>query len=73
MPNQVDMNAALESFQAAYSKRYIIPVQCQLHNDLWVLKDDANGDTRWTFAQIEASGAVCAIVSVLTAEPYEGR
>lgn len=73
MPNQVDMSAALESFQAAFSKRYIMPTRCQLHDDLWVLKDDANGDTRWTFARIDAAGTVHAIVSVLPAEPYEGK
>jgi hypothetical protein len=67
------MNAALESFQAAYKGRFIRPLRCHLHNDLWVLKDDANGDTRWTFARIDATGTVHAIVSVLPAEPYEGK
>lgn len=72
MPNQVDMNEALESFQAAYSKRHIMPTRCRLQSDLWVLKDDANGEARLTFAQIDAAETVRAIVTVLPAEPYEG-
>lgn len=73
MPNQVDMNAALMSFQDAYKKRYIMPMRCALRSDLWILKDDADGETRLTYALIDNAGTVKGIVSVLPADPYEGK
>lgn len=73
MANEVDMSAALASFQGAYSKGLIRPVRCQLHGNLCMLKDNANGDTRFTFAQIDSTGDVHAIVSILPAEPYQGK
>lgn len=73
MPNQVDMNAALMSFQDAYKKRYIVPRRCALRSDLWILKDDANGEARLTYALIDDAGTVKGIVSVLPADPYEGK
>lgn len=73
MPNQVDMEAALQSFQQAYSKGYVKPTRCTLRRDLWVLRDDANGDSRLTFTQIDDKGVVRALISLLPAEPYEGE
>ncbi|SFC51473.1 hypothetical protein SAMN05216204_10720 [Massilia yuzhufengensis] len=67
------MEAALKSFQQAYSKGYIAPTRCKLRPDLWVLRDDANGDSRLTFTQIDDKGTVRALVSLLPAEPYEGK
>lgn len=69
MPAQVDIGAPQDSFQTALKMQYIMPTRCQLRSDLWVLQDDANSDTRFTFAQINAGGTVSAIVSVLPAEP----
>ena len=73
MANEVDMNAALASFQGAYSKGIIRPIRCQLHGNLCVLRDNANGDTRFTFARVDSTGDVHAIVSILPAEPYQGK
>lgn len=73
MANEVDMNAALASFQGAYSKGLIRPMRCQLHGNLCVLRDNANGDTRFTFARVDSNGDVHAIVSILPAEPYQGK
>jgi len=73
MSNEVDMNAALASFQAAYSRGLLRPTRCQLHGNLCVLRDNANGDTRFTFARLDSNGTVHGIVSILPAEPYQGE
>lgn len=73
MPNEVDMNAALTSFQAAYREGNIRPMRCKLHGNLCVLRDNANGDTRFTFARLDSTGDVHAIVAILPAEPYQGK
>lgn len=73
MANEVDMSTALASFQDAYSKRIIRPTRCKVHGNLCVLTDDANGDTRFTFARVDSAGKVHAIVSILPAEPYQDQ
>lgn len=73
MGNEVDMSAALESFQSAYSKGLIRPMRSQLHGNLCLVRDNANGDTRFTFARVDSTGVVHAIVAILPAEPYQGK
>ncbi|MCY0914036.1 GNAT family N-acetyltransferase [Massilia antarctica] len=66
-----DLFAALQSFQGALSQQIIFPQPCELARDLVVLKDDANGDPRLTFAIIENEIAK-AIAAYLMVEHNEG-
>ncbi|MGZ5198256.1 MAG: GNAT family N-acetyltransferase [Telluria sp.] len=66
-----DLFAALQSFQGALTQGIIFPRRCALSSDLLVLKDDANGDPRLTFAAVE-NGVVKAIAAYLMVEPNKG-
>lgn len=66
-----DPNEGLISFISAFNAGEIIPAKCTLHDDLYVLQDDANGTPRLTYALIE-EGAVKGIAVYVLAEPVEG-
>ncbi|GJL43327.1 hypothetical protein TUM17577_45360 [Enterobacter asburiae] len=66
-----DPNEGLISFISAYNAGEIIPAKCTLHDDLYVLQDDANGTPRLTYALIE-EGVVKGTAVYVLAEPVEG-
>jgi ribosomal protein S18 acetylase RimI-like enzyme len=72
MPTMPDLYGALLSFQNALQDGLITPGACILYPELSLLMDDANGQSRLTFARID-KGSVKAIVAYLEVEPHEGK
>lgn len=72
MTKIADPHDALPSFEMAVKQGLIFPKKCSLHPELVVLMDDANGDTRITYALI-VRGKVKATVAYLLAEPLRGE
>lgn len=66
-----DPHNGLLSFQQALDEGIIKPTRCNLHPDLAVLQDSADGVPRLTYALIE-NGLVKATVVGVMAEPIEG-
>jgi Acetyltransferase (GNAT) family len=65
------MNSLL-SFQQALADGEIAPQKCELHADLLLLVDNAQGSTRFTYALVK-SGRVVAIAIFVPADPIEGN
>ncbi|MGJ8654358.1 MAG: GNAT family N-acetyltransferase [Opitutaceae bacterium] len=65
-----DLSAALESFQDALSNQQINPEPCELYENLYLLKDDADGRLRMTYARI-VEGKVLGMVAYVPVEPVD--
>lgn len=59
---------ALRSFQQALSQGIIAPQRAELHHDLLFLVDDANGETRFSYALVKGDHVV-ALVTFIPAAP----
>jgi GNAT superfamily N-acetyltransferase len=66
-----DPTNALTSFQQALAQGIISPQQAELHDDLLFLVDDANGETRFTYALLRDDHVV-ALANFIPADPLEG-
>ncbi|WP_169338403.1 GNAT family N-acetyltransferase [Lamprocystis purpurea] len=66
-----DTMNALRSFQHALTHGIIEPQRAELHDDLLFLVDDANGETRFSYALIKSSGVV-ALATFISADPIDG-
>ena len=66
-----DPYEGLVSFVQAYEHGIISVAKCTLHEDLYILHDDAEGTPRLTYASI-VNGVVQGIAIYVQAEPVEG-
>lgn len=66
-----DPTNALESFQAAFSKKDVAIQSCETDKDLFVFLDHPNGKPRFTYARIEGR-TVTALVLFVLIEPMKG-
>lgn len=62
---------SLISFQQALRAREITPQRAELHNDLLVLLDRPNGNTRFTYALVK-DGDVVAVAIFVPGDPMNG-
>jgi hypothetical protein len=71
MTEMTNPHDALISYQQAIQNSLISPSTCQLHKDLSIFHDDANGTPRLTYALVK-DGIVKAIVIYIVSEPIDG-
>lgn len=71
MTEMTNPHNALLSYQDVYANGHIDPHPCDLHPELAVLMDDANGSPRVTYSLIE-SGVVQAIVIYIAGTCVDG-
>jgi len=62
---------ALRSFQQALAQGIISPEKAALHDDLLFLVDDANGETRFTYALVK-SDRVVGLANFIPSDPMKG-
>ncbi|RUU10751.1 N-acetyltransferase [Mesorhizobium sp. M7A.T.Ca.TU.009.01.3.2] len=72
MAQLTDPTLGLASFQQALREGEIVPEQCKLDPNLYVLLDHPAGSPRFTYARIEDDDTVTAIAILAVAEPMEG-
>lgn len=66
-----DPMEALKGLQSALDAGTVQLQRCDLHSDIQVLLDDANGTPRFTYAQID-EGKVLAVAILILVQPIEG-
>lgn len=71
MAEMVDPYIGLQSYQRALLRKLIAPSPCEIHPEIVVLRDDAEGKSRLTYALIEEDVVKATVVYVQT-EPIKG-
>ncbi len=71
MSNMTNPMDALESLQFELSRGFTLK-QCELHSDLKMIYDLADGVPRFTYVKIE-SGIIKSYAALILAEPLDGK